>query len=136
MEVTKLQDIKFSNGVCCKVCAVPVETCNDSMVFGQQGRGQCLYKGVVNEAVAAIMVVGPDVVVEKMYKWMQSKGIWVRNAAFGEEDVQQVTAMMLEWFSRRASWRYLRASVLVQVFNQLDHWLEAFGKGQELEDWV
>jgi hypothetical protein len=45
----------------------------------------------------------------------------VKNAAFGEGDVEQVTAMMLEWFSRRASWRYLRASVLVQVFNQLDH---------------
>jgi hypothetical protein len=70
MEVTKLQGIKFSNGVCCKVCAVPVETCNGSMIFGEQGRGECFYKGVVHEAVAAIMVVGPDTVVEKMYKWM------------------------------------------------------------------
>jgi hypothetical protein len=43
--------------------------------------------------------------------------------------------MMLEWFSQRASWRYYTASILVQVFNQLDRWVEAFGKGIELEDW-
>jgi hypothetical protein len=52
-----------------------------------------------------------------------------------KEGVQQVTLMMLERFSRRASWRYFTASILVQVFNQLDRRVEAFRKGIELEDW-
>jgi hypothetical protein len=82
------------------------------------------------------MVVGPDIVVKKMYAWMRSEGIWSANAVLGEEDVDQVTQLMLEWFSRKASWRHFTASVLVQVFNQLDRWVEAFGKGVELEDWV
>ena len=83
-----------------------------------------------------MMVVGPDAVVDKMYAWMRSEGIWTENTALSEEEVQQVTQMMLEWFSRRASWRHYTASVLVQVFNQLDRWVEAFEKGVELEDWI
>jgi hypothetical protein len=67
---------------------------------------------------------------------MQSEGVWIGNTTLGEEDVQQVTMMMLEWFSQKASWRYITASFLVQVFTQLDQWVEAFGKGEELEDWV
>jgi hypothetical protein len=75
-----------------------------------------LYDGIVREAVAAMMVVGPDIVAEKMYAWMRNEGIWSGNTALSEEEVQQVTQMMLEWFSRRASWRHFTASVLVQVF--------------------
>jgi hypothetical protein len=41
---------------------------------------------------------------------------------------------MLEWFFRRASWRYFTASILVQVFNQLDRRVESLRKGIELED--
>jgi hypothetical protein len=90
---------------------------------------------IVREAVAAMMVVGPDIVVQKMYAWMRSEGIWTGNTALKEEEVQQVTQMMLEWFSRKSSWPHFTASVLVQVFNKLDRWLEAFEKGVELEDW-
>jgi hypothetical protein len=43
---------------------------------------------------------------------------------------------MLEWFSRKASWRHFTASVLVQVFNHLDRWVEAFGKGVDWEEYV
>lgn len=75
-----------------------------------------MYDGIVREAVAAMMVVGPDIVAEKMYAWMRNEGIWSGNTALSEEEVQQVTQMMLEWFSRRASWRHFTASVLVQVF--------------------
>ena len=41
----------------------------------QRVRKECLYKGTVRQAVAAIMVVGPQVVIEKMYKWTQREGI-------------------------------------------------------------
>ncbi|PVH75564.1 hypothetical protein DL98DRAFT_536476 [Cadophora sp. DSE1049] len=133
-EIEKLQGIEFAEGVCCKLCAVPQETCEDSMYFSQEEE-KCLYDGVVREAVAAMMVVGPDAVVDKMYAWMRSEGIWAENTALSEEEAQQVTRMMLEWFSRKASWRHYTASVLVQVFNQLDRWVGAFGKGVELEDW-
>ena len=82
------------------------------------------------------MVASPDIIVEKMYAWMRSERIWTANAMLSEEEVEQVTQMMLEWFSQQASWRHFTASVLVQVFNQLDRWVEAFGKGVELEDWL
>jgi hypothetical protein len=134
-EIAKLQEIKFANGVCCKLCAVPQETCYDTVIFSEQGKEECFYKGIVREAVAAMMVVSPDVIVEKIYAWMRSEGIWSENGALSEEEIQQVTQMMLEWFSRRASWRHFTASVLVQVFIQLDQWVDAFGKGVELEDW-
>jgi hypothetical protein len=87
------------------------------MDFGRQGKEKCLYDGIVRKAVAAMMVVGPDAVVDKMYAWMRSEGIWKENTALSEGEAQQVTQMMLEWFSRRASWRHYTASVLVQVFN-------------------
>lgn len=136
MEVARLHKIEFASDLCCKVCAVPIETCNEHRAYRMGDKTQCLYKGALQAAVAAITIAGPDVVVQKMYKWMQSKGVWIGNTALGEEDVQQVTIMMLEWFSQKASWRYITASVLVQVFTQLDQWVEAFGKGEELEDWV
>lgn len=82
------------------------------------------------------MVIGPDVVVEKMYMWMRSEGIWSTSVVLSTKDVEQVTQMMLEWFSRKASWRYYSASILVQVFGQLDRWVEAFEKGLKLEDWI
>lgn len=136
MEIAKLQEIKFAAGVSCQLCAVPQETCHDSRYFTRQGEERCLYDGVVREAVAAIMVAGPDVVVEKMYAWMRSEGVWSENVALSKEELQQVTQIMLEWFSRRASWCHFDASVLVQVFNQLDRLVEAFGKGMDLEEYV
>jgi hypothetical protein len=112
---------------------VPQEVCEESMDFDRQSKGKCLYDRIVREAVAAVMVVGPNAVVDKMYTWMRSEGIWTENTALSEEEAKQVTQMMLEWFSRKASWRHYTASVLVQVFSQLDRWVEAFGKGVELE---
>lgn len=91
IEVEKLQGIKFAAGVCCKLCAVPQETCEESIDFGRQGKEKCLYNGIVREAVAAMMVVGPNAIVDKMYAWMRSKGIWTENTALSEEEVQQVT---------------------------------------------
>jgi hypothetical protein len=136
MEIAKLQEIKFVTGVCCSSCAVPRETCNDaSWLYREDNEEACLYRGIVREAVAAMMVVGPDIVVQKMYAWMRSEGIWTGTTSLKEEEVQQVTQMMLEWFSRKSSYPHFTASVLVQVFNQLDRWLEAFKKGVELEDW-
>jgi hypothetical protein len=136
VEVAMLHKIEFASDLCCKVCAVPIETCNEHRAYRMGDRTQCLYKGALQAAVAAIIIAGPDVVVQKMYKWMQSKAVWIGNTALGEEDVQQVTMIMLEWFSQKASWRYITASFLVQVFTQLDQWVEAFRKGEELEDWV
>jgi hypothetical protein len=40
-EIAKLQEIKFANGVCCKLCAVPQETCYDSTDFRGQGKEGC-----------------------------------------------------------------------------------------------
>jgi hypothetical protein len=136
VEIAKLQEIKFAAGVSCQLCAVPQETCHDSMYFTRQGKERCLYSEIVREAVAAIMVVGPDAVVEKMYAWMRSEGVWSENEVLSKDELQEVTQMMLKWFSRRASWRDFDASVLVQVFNQLDRWVEAFGKGVDLEEYV
>jgi hypothetical protein len=92
LEIAKLQEIKFAAGMNCQLCAVPQETCHDnSMYFTRQSEGRCLYDGVVREAVAAIMVAGPDVVVEKMYAWMRSEGGWSENVALSKEELQQVT---------------------------------------------
>jgi hypothetical protein len=66
---------------------------------------------------------------------MRSEGVSIQNDRLSKDKVEQVTERMLEWFSRRCSWRHFRASVMVQVFNQLSQWVEAFGKGGELEDW-
>ena len=64
------------------------------------------------------------------------RGDMDREHGANEEEAQQVTQIMRKWVSRRASWRHYTASVLVQVFNQLDRWIEAFGKGLALEDWI
>ena len=54
-------------------------------------RKECLYKGTVRQAVAAIMVVGPQVVIEKMYKWTQREGIWIdREGALTAEEAEQL----------------------------------------------
>lgn len=65
---------------------------------------------------------------------MRSEGVWSENEVLSKDELQQITGMMLEWFSRRASWRDFTASV--QVFNQLDRWVEALGKGMDLEEYV
>jgi hypothetical protein len=135
-EIAKIQAIKFAAGVCCQVCAVPQETCDDTTYSSEQGKETCLYGGIVREAVAAIIVVGPDTVVRKMYAWIRGEGICSGDVALRGEEMRQVTQSILEWFSGRASWRDFSSSVLVQVFNQLDRWVEAFGKGGELEDWL
>jgi hypothetical protein len=57
------------------------------MYFSQQGKEKWLYDRIVREAVAAMMVVGPDIVVEKMYVWMRSEGIWSENVALSEEEI-------------------------------------------------
>lgn len=66
-EIAKLHEIKFENGVCCKLCAMPQETCYESVVLESRGKDKCLYKGIMREAIAAIMVISPDIVMEKMY---------------------------------------------------------------------
>jgi hypothetical protein len=108
--------------------------CYESRYLTKKGKQKCLHDGIVREAVAAIMVVGPDVV-KKMYAWMRSEGVWIQSERLSKDEIEQVTEIMLEWFSRRCGWRHFAASVLVQVFNQLARWVEAFGKGEELEDW-
>jgi len=73
-EGKKLQAIKFAAGVCCKLSAAPQEMCEEGMDFDRQSKGKCLYDGIVYEAVVAIMVVGHNTVVDKMYAWMRSEG--------------------------------------------------------------
>ena len=90
-ETAKLQEIKFTTDLCCQTCAVPRETCSNSVYFSIQGKKECLYSRIVQEAVAAIMVISPNMVVEKMYMWMQSEEIWSASAVLGTEDVEQVT---------------------------------------------
>ena len=82
---------------------MPQEVCEESIDFERQSKGKCLYDGIVREAVAAVMVVGLNAVVDKIYIWMRSEGIWTENTALSEEEAKQVTQMMLEWFSRKAS---------------------------------
>ncbi|OBT39611.1 hypothetical protein VE00_10743 [Pseudogymnoascus sp. WSF 3629] len=84
LEIAKLQEIKFAAGMSCQLCAVPQETCHDSMYFTRQSEGRCLYDGVVREAVAAIMVAGPDVVVEKIKKLVRDRG--VKKADFEDDE--------------------------------------------------
>jgi hypothetical protein len=61
------------------------------MDFSRQDQEKYLYDRIVREAVAAIMVVSPDAVVDKMYAWMRSEGIWKENIVLSEEEAQQVT---------------------------------------------
>jgi len=135
-EIGKLRKIEFAQKICCKFCAVPREKCKDSMYYNQQAKEKCLYKGIVREAVATIITVGPDTVVDKMNTWMRNEDIWIRNTMLTEEEAQEITHMKLELFSQKASWRNYTASVLIQVFYQLDQLVEAFGKGKALEDWI
>jgi hypothetical protein len=44
----------------------------------------------VHAAIAAVMVVGPDIVAEKMYAWMQSEGSSTQNDRLSKE-IGQVT---------------------------------------------
>ncbi|KAF4634280.1 hypothetical protein G7Y89_g3826 [Cudoniella acicularis] len=97
-EVAKLQEIEFTTGMCCQMCAVPQETCCDSAYSSALGKKECLYGGIVREAVAAMIVVGPDIVVEKMYVWMRSEGIWSASTVLGAEDVQQILDDMTSWW--------------------------------------
>jgi len=57
------------------------------VIFKGQGKKECFYGGIVRKTVAAIMVVGPDIVVEKMFAWIRSKRVWTENAALSEEEV-------------------------------------------------
>lgn len=95
-EIAELQEIKFASGVCCKFCSVPQETFYNSINFRGQGTEGCLHKEIVREAVATTIVIRPDLVVQKMHAWMWSKGIWTENTALSEEEVYQVTQVMLE----------------------------------------
>lgn len=66
-EIVRLRNVKFERGLCCKSCVVPLELCNESRYPTKNGKEKCLYDGIVYEAVAAMMVVGPVIVLEKMY---------------------------------------------------------------------
>ena len=90
-EVEKLQAIKFAASVCCKLCAVLQEMCEESIDFDRQSKGKCLYEGIVYEAVVAIIVVSRNAIVNKIYAWMWSEGTWTENTALSEEEAKQVT---------------------------------------------
>jgi hypothetical protein len=69
-EMARLRNVKFERGLCCKSCFVPLELCNEGRYLMKDGKEKCLYEGIVHAAVAAMIVVSPDIVVEKMYVWM------------------------------------------------------------------
>jgi hypothetical protein len=76
---------------------------------------RCPYKRMVREAVAAIMVVELQAVVEKMYKWMRRGGIWInREGVLTAEEAEHVTQMMLKWVSQKISWSTKQTSVLFE----------------------
>jgi hypothetical protein len=87
-EIEELQGIKFAEGLYCKLCTVLQEMCEDSIYFSQEDKEKCLYGRIICEAVAAIIVIGSDTVVDKIYVWMRSEGIWTENMALSEEEAQ------------------------------------------------
>lgn len=46
---------------------MPQETCEDSISLSREGQEKCLYSGIIREAVASIIVIGLDLVLEKMF---------------------------------------------------------------------
>ena len=129
-EIRGLERIRFEPYASCYACGVPQKIC---MQWGERGSGQgrfgrasggrCQYQGVVRTSIAAIMIAGPDKVVdEQVYSWMKAKGI------------EQGKQMMIKWFGQRVIWGEVEGSILIQVFYKLAVGLEQWrrdsrGKG-------
>ena len=114
-EIRGLERIRFEPYASCYACGVPQKICmqwgeraNGQGRFGRASGGRCQYQGVVRTSIAAMMIAGPDEVVdEQVYSWMKAKGI------------EQVKQMMIKWFGQRVIWGEVEGSILIQVFYKL-----------------
>jgi len=129
-EIRGLERIRFEPYASCYACGVPQKICmqwgeqaNGQGRFGRASGGRCQYQGVVRTSIAAMMIAGPDEVVdEQVYSWMKAKGI------------EQGKQMMIKWFGQRVIWGEVEGSILIQVFYKLAVGLEQWrrdsrGKG-------
>jgi hypothetical protein len=66
-EIARLRNVKFKRGLYYKSCFVLLELYNEGKYPMKDSKEKCLYKGIVHAAIVAMIVVGPDIVVEKMY---------------------------------------------------------------------
>jgi hypothetical protein len=82
---------------------MPQETYEDAISFSPESQEKCLYNGIIREAIASIMVIGPDLILKKIFAWIKSESIWTENIILNKKEAQQVTQIILEWFSQKAS---------------------------------
>ena len=137
-EIRGLERIRFEPYASCYACGVPQKICmqwkeqaNGQGRFGRASGGRCQYQGVVRTSIAAIMIAGPDKVVdEQVYSWMKAKGI------------EQGKQMMIKWFGQRVIWGEVEGSILIQVFYKLAVGLEQWrrdsrgkGSGRGVAEW-
>jgi len=122
-----LMELKLASGTGCRKCALTSNDCYN-----------CVYQGVIHGAIAAIMIIGPEPVIDKMTSWMKMEGIQIeaKGEALSSQEIEHLRQLTLDWFARRVSWGDEGVSGLVPAFNRLDRWTEAFGRGVKLPDWL
>ncbi len=104
-ETEALKRIQFERYAGCYDCGIPQKMCmhwearEDNVgKFRRVPEGMCQYSNVVRCSIAAIMVAGPDKVVEEqVYSWLKARGIWGEEERLKEEEVGEVKQKMLEW---------------------------------------
>jgi hypothetical protein len=129
--------IRFQKFSGCVRCMVPQDICNRWELVGegrkrfQEKKGEeCQYKGIVKAAVAGLFIIAPEAVIEKMYEWMRSEGVWVgREEKIREEDVKEVKAKMIIWFGKKIRLGGVELNVCMQAFGRMNRWLWEEARG-------
>ena len=136
-EVKALEGIRFQAYSGCYECGVAQQICTrwdevreGTRKFERVDGGVCQYRGVVRDAVAAIMIAGPVEVVDgEVWGWMRAEGIWGAAEKLSESEETEVKRRMLEWFGHKVVWGGVEASVLLQVFYRLARGMEEWRRG-------
>ena len=136
-EVKALEGIRFQAYSGCYECGVAQQICTrwdevreGTRKFERVDGGVCQYRGVVRDAVAAIMIAGPVEVVDgEVWGWMRAEGIWGAAEKLSESEETEVKRRMLEWLGHKVVWGGVEASVLLQVFYRLARGMEEWRRG-------
>jgi RecQ family ATP-dependent DNA helicase len=140
-EVQKLQQIRFERYASCTFCKVAQQVCSrwaetrvGSRRFREVPQGICQYAGIIQPAVAAMMMAAPLEVVEVgVYDVMRQEGIWGQGPKLYGEEAAEVQRVMMIWFSRKIIWGSMEGSVLLRIFYRLTVGLEEWRECQGME---
>lgn len=86
---------------------------------------RCQYNGIIEAAVAAMIMAAPLEVVEReVYDVMKTEGIWGKGSKLSDEEMIEVFRVMMIWFGKKIIWGSMEGSVLLRVFYRLTVGLE------------